>query len=940
VLLLATLAAAPAFAQSLVTGTVVDADGGEGLPGVNVLATRLDADSLRSRAVTGLDGTYRLELPDGTYRVVFSFVSYTPAVRTATVQGAPVSLPIVTLASDADVLGEAVVEGVQDRVTLRGDTTVYNAGAFRVAPDATAEDLIGKLPGVVVEDGTVTAQGETVQRVLVDGEEFFGDDPTAALRNLPAEVIQEIEVFDRQSDQARFTGFDDGQAQRTINIVTRPDRRNGQFGRVFGGYGPDNRYLTGAAVNVFDGSRRITLIGLANNVNQQNFSSEDLLGVLSAAGEGAQGGRGGRGGAGGRGGGRSGGGGPGGRGGGDAGSYLIGEQAGINATTALGINYIDRWGPSVRATASYFFNHSANDTDARLDREYVLAAGSGQVYTETSTAEGRNANHRLNARIEATLSDATALTFTPRLSIQGNAADNTAEALSALAGGAPLSQSATAYTSETLGYTSTATALLRHRFATPGRTVSVSLTGGLDGRGGDTDQDVQSLFYDATGLAADSADAYRRQIASDGRGRQASATVAYTEPLGTRGQLQIRYAPSASWSDSDQGALRLDAATGAFTTPDPAFTALSDQRVVAQRGGAELQYRGEGLRASIGVDVQNERLVYRQDGPRAFSVDRSTFSVLPSAQLRLDLSEAANLDLTARTSTRAPSVSQLRDVVDATNPLLVTAGNPDLRSGTQYGLDARFRASLGGGAEVFVASANVTTTRDFVGTSTLVAGADTVLTQGVTLVPGAQLTIPVNLDGYWSGRTSVTYGRPISALRSNANMTAGAAYTRTPGLIGGVLNQSDALQLDGRLSLSSNVSERLDFTLSYGLSATTVSNSSGLGQDGDYLRHRVGARLNVRPAGGWVLVSDVNLSAYSGLSESIRPVTTLWNLGVGHTFLRNDLAEVRLTVNDVLNQNADVGRIATGLYVEDRQTESLGRYVMLNLSYRLSQFGR
>ncbi|HEX8386081.1 MAG TPA: TonB-dependent receptor, partial [Rubricoccaceae bacterium] len=838
----------PALAQSPVIGTVVDADGGEGLPGVNVLAVRLDADSLRSRAVTGLDGTYRLDLPDGQYRIVFSFVSYTPVVRTATVQGTSVSLPVVTLGSDPEALGEAVVEAVQERVRLRGDTTVYNAGAFQVAPDATAEDLIGKLPGVVVEDGTVTAQGETVQRVLVDGEEFLGDDPTAALRNLPAEVIQEIEVFDRQSDQARFTGFDDGQAQRTINIVTRPDRRNGQFGRVFGGYGPDNRYLTGAAVNVFDGARRITLIGLANNVNQQNFSSDDLLGVLSAAGGGQ---RGGRGGAGGRGGGRSGGGPPGGggRGGGDAGSYLIGEQTGINATTALGVNYIDRWGPSVRATGSYFFNRSANDTEARLDREYLLAAGSGQVYSETSTAEGRNANHRLNARIEATLSEATALTFTPRLSIQGNAADHTAEALSALTGGAPLSQSTTAYTSETLGYTSTATALLRHRFATPGRTVSVSLTGGLDGRGGDTDQDVQSLFYDATGLAADSTDVFRRQIASDSRGRQASASVAYTEPLGTRGQFQVRYAPSASWSASDQDALRLDAATGAFTTPDPAFTALSDQRVVAHRGGAELQYRGEGVRASVGVDLQNEQLTYSQDGPRAFSVDRSTFSVLPSAQLRIDLSEAANLDLTARTQTRAPSVSELRDVVDATNPLLVTAGNPDLRTGTQYGLNARFRASLSGGAEVFVASANVTTTRDFVGTSTLVAGADTVLTQGVTLVPGAQLTVPVNLDGYWNARTSVTYGRPIAALRSNANVTAGAAYTRTPGLIGGVLDQSDAVQLDGRLSLSSNISERLDFTLSYGLSSTTVSNSSGLGQDGDYLRHRAGARLNARPAG-------------------------------------------------------------------------------------------
>src|SRR5690606_2917827 len=281
-------------------------------------------------------------------------------------RGEAVDLGRIALADDVVALDEAVVEAVQERVILRGDTTAYNAAAFQVNPDANAEDLVAKLPGVVVQDGEVQAEGEAVRRVLVDGEEFFGDDPTAALRNLPAEIIQEIQVFDRQSDQARFTGFDDGNEEKTINVVTRADRRNGQFGRVHGGAGLDGRYNAGAAVNVFDGSRRITLLGLSNNVNQQNFASEDLAGVLGGSG-GRRGGRGGRGG-GARGAGPRGGGGD----GVDPRSYLVGERGGLNTTHALGVNYTDRLGDRVRLNGSYFLNHTGNDTESSLDRTYFL----------------------------------------------------------------------------------------------------------------------------------------------------------------------------------------------------------------------------------------------------------------------------------------------------------------------------------------------------------------------------------------------------------------------------------------------------------------------------------------------------------------------------------------------------------------------------------------
>ena len=187
-----------------------------------------------------------------------------------------------------------VVSGAAPPVKQKQDTLEYSANQFKVNPDATGEDLIKKMPGITVDQkGSVTAQGETVQKVTVDGRDFFGDDATATLRNLPSEVIDKIQVFDRLSDQAQLTGFDDGNTTKSINIVTKANMRTGNFGRVFAGYGTDDRYNAGGNVSFFNNNRRISLVGLFNNINQQNFSSQDLLGVTSSRNRGGGGNRGG-----------------------------------------------------------------------------------------------------------------------------------------------------------------------------------------------------------------------------------------------------------------------------------------------------------------------------------------------------------------------------------------------------------------------------------------------------------------------------------------------------------------------------------------------------------------------------------------------------------------------------------------------------------------------
>ena len=950
ILLALVLGAGVAHAQTSLTGRAVDAVTGEALPGANVVATRLAPDSVRVGAAANADGQFRLSVAAGTYRLRVSYAGYTADTREVVARGPIQDVGDVALVPAA--LGEVEVGAVRERVTLRGDTTAFNAAAFPVNPDASAEDLVARLPGVTVENGTVTAQGETVRRVLVDGEEFFGTDPTAALRNLPADMIAEIQVFDRASDQSRFTGFDDGNAETTINIVTRTDRRAGQFGRVYGGGGADGagatvaRYATGATVHTFSGARRLSIIGQANNVNQQNFASEDLLGVLGQAGD-----RGGRGGGGPRGGGR--GGDRGGRGGADASTYLVGEQGGITNTAALGLNYSDRWGGDVRVSGSYFANRTRNDTDAFLSRDYVVA--DSLFYTQSSLSETTNWNHRVSGRLEATLSPSTQLTATPRLSVQTNRATSALSGLSTLLGDA--SQTQNSDLADGLGVSGSLDVLLRHRFgsATPaegrdgppggsppgrrgrgtpsGRTLSLRLGISQNGQLQDTDQDVLSL------AGADTTDAFQRRIDGTAGTRRLSADLTYTEPLGSRAQLQLSVEPSVATSSSGQDALRFDPLTGGFTAVDSSFTSQSDQRLTTGRGGVDLNYAAGPLRLSAGVDAEVQQLAYTQAGLRAFEVDRTTTTLLPSASARYEISETTRLDLRYRASSRTPSVTQLRDVVDDTNPLLVTAGNPDLALSRDHRVDLRLRATQPTAGSVLFGSLQLTATEDYVGSATTVAGARPVVVRGVTLAPGAQFTAPVNLGGYLRARAFGVVGRPVHLLRSNANLTGGVTYTRTPSLYNGLQNRADAVALDLRTFLSTAVSPRFDARLSYALAWTTVSNTVLATANDAYLTHRAGLGLNWLPSGGLVVATDFNLTAYSGVAAGQAPTAAVWNVGVGHKFLAGDRAEVRLTAYDVLNRNAAVNQSVTDTYVETAETQALGRYVMLNVSYRLNNLG-
>lgn len=944
-LLAAFAIAPPVSAQSSatsadVTGTVLDAEDGNPLANATVLLVRAAPDSTRTGTATALDGTFSLAVAPGAYRLRVSFVGYVPIERDLRISGA-LALGSLRLTPDAAALGEVEVAALRRRVEVRGDTTAFNADAFPVNPDASAQDLLTKMPGVTVENGTVTAQGETVQRVLVDGREFFGQDVQGALNTLPAEIVQEVQIFDRASDAAQFSGFDDGDAEKTINIVTRPGMQNGQFGRVYAGGGANGEYLAGGNVTALDGDRRITVVGLSNNVDQQNFATEDLLGVVSStSGRRGGGGGGGRGGRGGGGGGRG--------GSADVSDLLVADQDGINTTNAIGVNYSDELlNGALSLQGSYVFNQTENDLDAALARDYTTGDAVTQRYAETDASDGTNTNHQVSLRAQLDLSDRTQLIVQPRLTAQSNVTDGTLAGLTATPSGDVLAQSLTTDAVDAAALSAEARVMLRHRFAAAGRTLTVGVDGSVDDQTGESQQTyVLDSFSD--GIAADAAD---QLFDTDALTRSLGALVRYTEPVGSNGQVQLSYRPQLSWSSSDQRAFLADA-DGAYTIPDASYTSLFTQQSSVQRGGISYRYgsqqgggrergqrRGGSLSVQVGLDVQHERLQGEQAAATPYIVDRTFWSILPSARVRLPLDEGQRLDFDYRARTQTPSATQLQDVVDNSNPLLLTAGNPDLTPATTHTLRARYNATDAEGGSVLAAFVSGSYGADAISTATTTALVDTELASGVVLPAGAQLTTPVNVDGAWDARALVSYGRPVPLLGSNANVSLGTSFSRTPGMVDSEDNVSDELGFDGRLFLGSAISPRVDVSVQYGARYTAVANSSAPSLDDTYVRHLAGAKATWLPWEGLVLGTDIQALHYAGLDASVDPTQVLVGAKVGYKFLRNDLGEISLSIADLFDQQRDVERTVTETYVEDAQATALGRYVMLNLTYKLRNFG-
>ncbi|MEZ5032592.1 MAG: TonB-dependent receptor [Saprospiraceae bacterium] len=898
-----------------VTGTIVDPNG-SALPGAFVAVQHPWGEEVKATVTNG-KGSFQLDgIEPGGYRLQVSFLGYEPVTLQFSIKDQNLSMGALALQETAVNLESVEVREKAPTATMKEDTLQFNATAFKVMKDANAEDLVTKMPTVTMENGRVKAQGENITQVLVDGKPFFGNDPTAALRNLPAEVIDKIQIFDQASEQAQFSGIQDGNTTKTMNIVTKSGRNNGQFGKIYAGFGWPDYYQSGGNINIFDGDRRISLIGMSNNINVQNFSDDDLLGVM-----GSSGGRGRRFG-GGRG--RS----------GSSSDFLVNSQGGISRTTAVGLNYSDMWGKHVEVTGSYFFNSSNNLAEADLARQFLVEDGMGETYLENSTTDTRNTNHRSSWRLEATLDSANTLLFMPRFSWQGNAGSENALSSTGL-GNDLINQSQNHFASDLTALQFSAGILWRHKMKKDRRTLSVNLTPGYNPKTGTSELTSLNEFYSPD----PSSDTLDQVSTLDLASWTGSASIDYTEPLGKNDQLQFSYRGSFRQEESDKLTFDLNPVSEAYDLRNDQLSNLFSNDYWTHNAGIGYSYnQGRDLNLMIRANYQWAYLTNDQLLPTEARFTNTFRNVLPFAMLRWNLNKQENVRIFYRSNTDLPSIDQLQNVLNNQNPVQLSIGNPNLAQSVSHNLYLRYQKTDPAKSTVLYLMGGGGITNDAIVNATWLASSDDPIFEELDIPRGAQLTRPTNLDGAWNLRSFLAYGFPLLRQRINTNLDLNYNFQRRPGLLNDERNDSDNHVLGVGVTFSSNISDKIDFSLAGRPAINSTVNS--LQGNGDNLFFSMNSRLkfNWQIWEGVVFRSDVSHQYNSGLADGFNQSFILWNLAIGKKLFKNERGEVALAVNDLLKQNRNISRSVTETYIEDSRTNALQQFVMLTFTYDLRNF--
>jgi uncharacterized membrane protein YgcG len=917
--------------KGAIAGLVIQKESNEILNGATIKLYKQDDANFKKLAQSDDKGLFAfIGLPKGVYNIVLSYVGkLAQPISGIIVNDSLVNLGKIALAKKA-VEGTMVTVVGTPTVQQKADTIVYNASQFKTNPDATVEDLVRKMPGITIENGVVKSGGEDIKKVTIDGKDFFGDDASAALKNLPADIVDKIQVFDRLSDQAQMTGFDDGNSTKALNIVTKSGLKNGQFGRIYAGAGTKQTYSGGGNMSFFKGDRRISIIGQANNINQQNFSIQDILGITSSS----MGGGSGRGGSGG---GWSGRGGGGSRGGSGGGSFFGGQNAGINATNAFGINFTNALSKKVTISGSYFFNNTNTNQNQLTNQETFLNKDTSTIYNENNVSNAKNFNNRANVRLEYKIDSANTLMITPNVSFQNNKSNTTLLSDTKFNRIAPVNDQNNNTSRITNGYNLGNNILLRHAFKKRGRTISFNVNTSYNNRVGETFVENRSNNFKPFITIKDSLNQFTDITTT---GYTLGGNVSYTETIGKTGQLQLSYSPSFTNNKSDQLAYKYDNVAKTYTLFDQNISNKFENKYNTNNAGVTFRKGNRDKMFSVGVALQHSQLESKQVYPNTIGVNRTFFNVLPEASWNNKLSKRSSIRVNFRANTNAPSINQLQNVINNNNAAFLSTGNPDLKQQLSQSLSTRYTFTNTGKNQSFFANVSVSKNNNFINNATFIAKKDSVLNPSVTWFRGSQLSKPVNLDGYWSARSFFTFGQMIKPLKANVNFNAGLGYTNIPGLVNDVKSTSKAYNYNTGVTISSNVSQYIDYTLNYNAAFNKANNSIQPNLNTKYYNFTTGLQFNLLNKKGFFFQNDINNQTYKGLADGFNQSFWLWNMGIGKKFLKDQKGELKLSVYDLLKQNQSIQRNITATGIEDVQNVVLTQYFMLTFTYKLKNFGK
>lgn len=883
-----------------VSGSVID---DEELPlpqATVVLLTRTDS-VLTKFTTTAPDGRFILRrvLP-GEYILQITYVGFSTLRKDIALLDEDLDVGIQSMALLVEELGEVVVSADHIPFVVKRDTLEYNANAFTVRPNDVVEDLLKRLPGIEVEaDGSIKAQGETVDNVLVDGKEFFADTPSAVTKNLPAQAVDKVQVYDKDSDQAEFTGVPDGQEEKTIDLLLKEDAKQGLMGNLSGAIGgeqtPGGRYATRVNLMRFSPNTQLSLLGNANNVGQSGIGVQDILGLVMAGG----------------------------------GTSFISPDmlrslgsggGGFSESITLGLNAGHDFSENNYLRGSYFLDKQDQLRNSTTQRNELTGQNASAYGDDFSTANTDNLGHRVNLNAQVQLSPGHRIRArgTMRWSLSGLAQTGVQKTFGSQQ--VLINEAQSAVDSENTRINGSGTLTWRKKLSDSG--TSLVATAGLSL----SDNDEIAELLTRTGIASTGNIMTWQEVQQDqdqfGRTQGTDIRLSLTHPMEngfsilTFGEWDFsRREEDKRFYDTKDRIRRLNSR----------LSSAFERTYTYYRTGVRLTRDNDRGWLALQVHLQRSQLDGTSDNNLP-AVTAGYTHILPEVQYKRTLKENQTVEVRYGTDTREPTLQELQPFSDNRNPLRIYAGNPDLEPETSHTVSGSFQSFDPWTYLNIFAYLRTTYTRNQIVPTRLI---DTSLRQTVSAI---------NSDAGWNTQMNASVGMPIRPLNikvrlnNNLNLSTGSEF------INSVENSSRIIRNGLGITISNRDQDIIELEAGIRGTYNYVDYSINTNLNQQYINSSYTFDVSWHPTFNWTINADLRYQTYD--QDVFGEVRNKALIGASlKRLFMDERASITLEVHDLLNQNLAVSFNNSASYISEHRTETLGRYIMLRLTYRLSAVG-
>ena len=927
----AVMSALASMAQLHVTGKVIESDTEEPVAQTTVKLLKTDS-TLAAGVLTNLDGQFSVKAPKaGNYIIQVTCVGFKPYTKRVSVQAEKnVQLGTISLKPDAIMLKGATVTGHAAKVTLKADTFVYNAAAFRTPEGSVVEELVKRLPGAEVDDdGTIKINGKTVKKILVDGKEFMTGDTKTAMKNLPTNIIDRIKSYDQQSDLARISGIDDGEEQTVLDFGIKPGMNKGFMTNNDVGVGTQSRYSARTFNGLMKSDMTLMMMASANNVNDMGF-------------------------------------------GGGGGRFGMGRQ-GLTATKMVGVNMNYEKKNKLTLDGSVRWNHNDGDAFSKSSSETFFSSSMSQFGNSKNQNFSRSNGWDAQMRIEWTPDSMTNIMFRPNFRYNSN--DGTQSGVSATFSEDPykieipsigfitdpllqiaLLDSAVIKNYQiqrSISYSDTKSVggmlQFNRKLNNSGRNITIQLNGSWSD--GDSKSLSNNNYRYYNGITPNNS--ISRWNVSPTDNYSYSARLSYSEPIWRRTYLQFSYTYGYSYQKSDRKTY--DLLNGDFEGLTPSFrgwdsylnisdmelkdslSRFSEYKNYTHTAEVMLRLIRNSYSFNIGFQVVPQKSHYIQDyqGIHADTV-RTVMNFAPTVDFRWKKSQTSQLRFNYRANTRQPSISDLLDIYDDSNPLAIRRGNPGLKPSFTQNFRLNYNDYFQKHQQSIGAFLNFSTTQNSVSSKTTLIDEKT----------GKTETKPENINGNWNSSLFLMFSTALdSAAYFNLNTSTNLSYNHNVGYVSvgdsktSQESVTKSLGIGERLGLSYR-NEWFEFELNGSLNYQKNRSELQPNNNLDTWQFTYGGTLGINAPWGTALSTNMNMQSRRGYNDnSMNTNELIWNAQLSQSFLKGNALTVSLQFYDILHQQSTVSRVISALQRSDTEYNAITNYAMLHVIYRMNLFG-